>query len=219
MAAISTFHGIDKKDFSGELLGGGLFLSSKYLKKFSEPLIFYDKSRELKANLEKAGMINLVEFDSRNLNPFKVIEKLQETLKPFLKNCKLPKKSTDYLKDLERFFVDKQGSKKKVIFFLGEILKDRKPPQQIMVNDGLVLYLIENSIIKTYPSKLAYVPWSEKTLRSFKDYLWVGLSGKGDEGVKILSSTRMNFYSKTALIPGWSQLLFLEKIKDYWMKL
>ncbi len=219
--AISIFHGIGASDFKGDRLGGGVFLSGDYLKKFSSPLVFIDESMELRKNLEHQKLLP-IEIKTRNLDPFQAYKISLEKLAPYLKGCE--KKITNmelYVADQmkrSRSFTKLKGT---FIFYLGELRGVGRPPNLIMV-DNFVLWFKNKILLETYPTKLNYAPWSEKVMKILLKgkVIEIGLINKETKDnllvVQTLSKTKINLIHPSLLIPGIAQIDLLQPL---WEKL
>lgn len=219
VVAISEFHGIDQKQFSGIIFKGGLFLSPQVLKNLKQPLIFFDESLEQRKTINKLELKG-VELITKNLDPFEVFELSKLKLIPYLKNCdselaKIQIKIVEIKKVIER-------SKKRdgyYFFYLGEIKKEGRRPNLIMI-DNFVLTFVKNKLIKTYPSQLNYVPWSEKIIHEYekKKTYSIGLVtssiGKNQLELKKVSENEFNYYHPALLVPGLAQINFLQELLE-----
>jgi hypothetical protein len=207
LKGVSIFHPISKKEFKGEFLPGGVFLSHNTIKSFNGSLIFYDESRELSRMFSRYKEIHSIEIKSRAVTPLEVMTHLEAQLAPYLVGCDLSglskklKERQDYLKSIA-------AEKLTMLFFLGAI-QNEKYPDLLMVNDGVVKWLVTEKLIKTYPSTLAYVNWSAKIMQELpKDYLKVGIKDSGNSlEEKIEKKDRViNLTYPGALIPGSGQV-------------
>lgn len=207
LKAVSTFHPVSKKEFSGEFLAGGVFLSHSMIKSFSKSVVFYDESRELTRIFSRYPEVKTIEVKSRTLTPLEVMTSIESELAPYVSGCDLSelskkiKQRQDYLKTI----IPKNLT---VLFYLGEI-KGNKYPDLLMVNDGIVKWLVGEKLIKTYPSELAYVNWSAKIMQSIPDSAFkIGLKDSGDSlEVKMKrEGNAVNLTYPGALIPGTGQI-------------
>ena len=172
LQAISKFHPLEKP-FKKKVLAGGLFLSPHVFRDYKDSLIIFDKSREFKYLLKKTEHKSFIEIDSRDQDPFEVINLLVLRLRPILKGCRqnlkaVEKRFKNMRKDLLKANVDL-----KAIFFLGD--QEKKLPETIISHDGFVLFLKKYKNFKTYPSELAYTNWAEKIMKDLKGYTRIGL--------------------------------------------
>jgi hypothetical protein len=94
-----------------------------------------------------------------------------------------------------------------ILFFLGQV-GDQRLPELLMVQDGVVKWMIEKNLITTYPSPLGYVNWSAKELINLSHALKIGLVDSGNKGVTKLEKTKIgyNLTFPGALIPGRGQV-------------
>lgn len=215
LKGVSVFHPVSKEEFKGTFYPGGLFLSHDTLKKFSGSVLFYDESRELTRILRRHPEIKAVEVKTRSLGPVGAIERVEEVTKSYLSGCDFKALKTS----LEAKLVELKKhipKNKTMLFFLGHLNKGR-PPELLMVNDGIVKWMLQEKLIKTYDSELAYVYWSAKILNGMpKETLKVGIKDPGNELVKKVEkvSDWINLTWPGALIPGRGQveaMLFLFK--------
>ena len=96
----------------------------------------------------------------------------------------------------------------KVIFYLGRFINHR-PPELVMVNDGIVKKLLSEKKIITYPTDLSYVNWSSKIMLGLgQDFIHLGIEDSGKNNIKEIkrSSKQMTLIYPGALVPGFSQL-------------
>jgi len=209
---ISKFHPV-KPGYKGKIYSGGIFLSNKTLKSFRNSKIYFDKSRGFKQILKKAKISNYQEFDSRDQNPFEVLNMTIIKTQDILKNCfteieKLEKKSDKIQKELKL-----NSELSKSIFFLGSL--GHKLPKLVIANDGFVLSLREFDNFKTYPSDISYVPWSQKVLKGLKSYMHIGIDEGSSEVTTInkLSTLKYNISMRGALTPGMRQIYLLQSLQ------
>lgn len=218
MAGISLFHPISKNQFEGDILPGGIFLSHETGLKLRGAKVIFDKSIELKKMLSHL-QVDLHEIDSYGLMPNEVTLKLSTLLKDLTINC--GNEIASYEAKTQKLLNQiKQNVPKSfnAIFFLGEITPE-KFPEILMVQDGVLRWLIHEKLLVSYPSNLAYLPWSSRILNSLSPKtLLIGVKDSGGKMTKRLDLTlqknKMNLIYPGALIPGVSQLeawLFLLK--------
>lgn len=212
LRAISKFHPINSK-IKKTKIAGGVFLSRKTLEGFKDHLIFYDQSRELNQLFKKYPKIRATKVVTRDLTPFAANNVALELLKPILKGCTQRVATLkDELSKVEKS-LDLSQSYLKTVFYLGEI-KDKKP-NMVIAQDGFILSLKTIKGFKTYPSKLAYVPWSKRVLNSLVGFKHIGLSdGKANDlKVENLTKNQVNIYFRGVFIPGIRQIRFLESLQ------
>lgn len=213
MDSVSTFH------FTGEYhvnkLAGGLFLSAKLLAS-KKAIVFFDKSKELKAAIDKGPNLQGIEVKTRGKGPYAVHDQALEKLRPFLKNCEkdlvsLQKELSKFKEDLEK----KRFSKRPIVFFLGEFTKSSRPPRLVVGADGFVELLISKAQLKTYPSSLHYVSWSPKILNKLSP-VKVGLAQSDDLNLRVskIEKDTFNVSHAGALSPGLGQIRFMQKLLD-----
>ena len=209
LKGISVFHPVNEKDFSGKFYPGGIFLSHNSLQELSSGVVFFDESQDLRKLFNSQKKISGVEVKTRNMIPLNAFEEGIRLLSPYLSHCesaleKMRKEVTLLQEELLR----KVPENLTAVFYMGEIRGGRRP-ELLMVNDGVVKWLLENKKITSYPSTLRNVNWSSKIMRSLPEksfHVGVVDSGK-DKIVKMKRSSReMTFYYPGALIPGISQL-------------
>jgi hypothetical protein len=206
LKGISLFHPVDTKDFTGQRFAGGVFLSPASLSQLSEGIVFYDESQELRRIFQHYPSIKSLEISSRNLTPLEVDQKIQKILQPWLKNCPLAenermKLQLDRLKKLI-------PAGQTLLFFLGEI-RGEKLPEMLMVNDGVIKWMLDEKLIKSYPSELAYVSWSAKIFLSLPPkVLKIGLKDSAGTMKKSFEQkdSYINLTFPGALVPGKGQV-------------
>lgn len=209
LKAISIFHPVSTKEFGGEFLPGGIFLSRENSMAMIGSHVFYDDSRELTKMLSSLSL-KFIEIKTRGLVPTDVTRNISEILKKHTSGCearirsyqqKAEKTAEEVLKKVPADF--------KAVFFLGKI-KNNRLPEMALVNDGIIKWLNEKKKLKTYPSELAYVSWSAKIMNSLPAAtLRVGIIDSGAQiqrSIEKLPSGAINLAFPGALIPGLSQL-------------
>lgn len=209
LKGISVFHPISSEEFKGEFLPGGVFLSQEKVKGLSGSVIFFDESRELKKILEQFPQIKAVEIKTRSLMPQEVLKKLEKDLTPFLKNCsfnKLHQGINSKLSELSSLIPKGQT----YLFFLGAIRTGRLP-EFLMVQDGVVKWMVLKKLIETYPSELPYVNWSSRILQSLPEHTYrVGLKDSGNSMEKKIEKDDqkkiINLTYPGSMIPGEGQV-------------
>ena len=206
---ISVFNPISKEDFKGKRYPGGVFISQGTFAEFGGGIVFFDESRELSRILSPMSSIQGIELKTRGLVPGEVTSYLIKHLEPIVDNCNkelagfinTTKKEEDKLLSLF-------PKSKFVVYFLGEY-RQGNPPEMIMVNDGIVKWLIEKGKIKTYPSPLAYVNWSAKVMKTLpNDVEKIAVKDSAENMVKSkrIDDDHLNFIYPGSLVPGISQL-------------
>ena len=207
LKGVSIFHPISKKDFKGEFLPGGVFLSHDTIKNFNGSLIFYDESRELSRIFSRYKGIRSVEIKSRSIKPTEVMTQLEAQLAPYLLGCDLAALAKK-LKERQVYLKSLVPKNLTMLFFLGPI-HNEKHPDLLIVNDGVVKWLVEEKLIQTYPSTLAYVNWSAKIMQELpKAAFKVGIRDSGNSlDQKIQRKDRsINLTYPGSLIPGSGQV-------------
>lgn len=209
LKGISLFNPIKKDSFSGTIYPGGIFLSTDTYKDFEEKMVFFDESRDMNRILNDRVKVKNAELRTRFLTPGETIDLSLRQLIPFLTHC--DSKIADYksrVKKLQEELLILNKKKRSIIFYLGEI-SEKKRPELVIVNDGLVKFLRDNNAISTYPSRLSYVNWSSKIMNDLpRETLHIGLKDSTQSGViEIKKSPRgMTFSYPGVLVPGYSQL-------------
>lgn len=209
LKGISIFNPIKTDEFQGEIFPGGIFLSQGMMTGLENSIVYFDESRELSRIFKSRPKIISSEVKTRNLTPREAIDSALSVLSKILVNCENEKKSLkNKIDSLEKKISSTIPPSQEIIFYLGEFANNR-PPGTVMVQDGIVKWFIQNKLLKTYPSDLAYVNWSPKIMNTFSPKaLHVGIQDSGREGkIEIKkSSQRMTFTYPGALVPGLSQL-------------
>lgn len=205
LKAISVFHPVSPKEFPGEFLPGGVFLSHDSVKKLNGSVVFYDESRELTKILSRYPGIKAVEVKTRSLTPIEVIRKFSD-LNSYFNNCPLK----DQVSKIQQSLIELRSlivGKPKVLFFLGSF-QFGKSPEMLMVQDGVVKWMIEEKLIQTYPSELAYVNWSSKIMNELAGYKKIGIKDSGKEMKRKIekSGEGLNLTYPGSLIPGFGQV-------------
>jgi hypothetical protein len=135
------------------------------------------------------------------------VEHTSVLLKPFLQNCDVKvvsQKLEQKLNSLKKMI----PAKSTLVFFLGGIIHNRLP-ELLMVNDGVVKWMIDQKLIKSYPSPLSYVNWSARILLEMpNETIRVGLKDSGSEMTQKVEKhpTHTNLTFPGALIPGSGQV-------------
>lgn len=223
LKGVSVFNPIDQQSFPGKVYGGGLFLAQKSLSDFENKIVFYDSSRELKRYLKQASNISAIEIKSRGKGSLVVAKENIKKLTPYLKECSEQlaqlrakvQELEETLKKLKKLKKSNKLSTKKnnvtYLFYLGAI-RETKRPNLLVVNDGPVKTLVDYKVLKSYPSELEYVSWSQKFMQSLKAPVHIGLS-EGPSAQPVMQEIAANLYNisyKGILTPGLSQLLLIE---------
>ncbi|MFN8369229.1 MAG: hypothetical protein U0T83_01250 [Bacteriovoracaceae bacterium] len=234
---ISQFAGIEEKYTSAEVVVGGINISPEFLKQFDQMVIFFDESNELQkifTQFQKQNQMKVkqvIKIITKDKDPFIETRENIKEISPYLVNCEKELiKIAEFLSKTETELIKLKGQlKSKQIFFLGEIdFKYEKKPPLLMVNDGPVLYLLKNDLIKSYDSPLSYPSWSSKVLKELElsPIVYIGLNGKKGKAAdgprtfeinRLIKNKRelLNIYNSGLLVPGISQVYFLQE----WNKL
>jgi hypothetical protein len=209
LAGISYFHPIHKNEFKGERIPGGIYLSYQLAKKMRGAKIVFDHSYDLKKMMQKFDL-DFIEFNTLGLTPLEVNEKVISLLVELTEFCHV---EIDHLRK-EAHSISAQLLKSvpenfKAIFFLGSLNKFRFP--EIVINrDGVLKWLVKLNKIQSYPSELAYVPWSSKMINNLShSYHFIGIKDSGSDflyELKNEENAKWNFSYPGALVPGITQL-------------
>ncbi len=190
-------------NFKGEKIPGGVFLSPSKLDEMKNALVFFDESQELR-KLFRTRRVNAVEILSRNQTPGEVTASVLKTLKKYVTGCDSDQVLAK-VRTLEQSIEGRMKGKPSIIFFLGEIRKE-KLPEFVIANDGLVLWLKRKNLISSYPSELGYVNWAGSIIEALKGKsLFLGIR---EEDIPTVSgnSRKANLAYPGGLIPGIRQL-------------
>jgi hypothetical protein len=207
LLGISIFHPVDKKVFRGEILPGGIFLSHDTIKRLKGSVLFYDESREMTRILSAYPEVTAIQVKTRGLTPVQVVEQTNSQLKPFLNNCDL-KIVSQKLEQKLKILKNVIPAKSSLLFFLGTIVNNRLP-ELLMVNDGVMKWLMDEKLIQTYPSPLSYVNWSAKILLEMPNQaIRLGVKDSGSEMTQKVEKLdhHINLTYPGALIPGSGQV-------------
>jgi hypothetical protein len=207
LLGISVFHPISKKEFGGRRIPGGIFLSHEMIKEFRDSIVFFDESRELKKIFSSYKNIKFVEINTRQKNPLQVQSYLKDKLNPFLSGCQFSKIQFDMESKLRELKV-LANKKETFVFFLG-LIRGNKLPEMLIVKDGVVKWLSEERLIKTYPSELAYVNWSARVMSHLPENTYrIGLKDSGGDLIQEIEKFEnvINLTYPGSLIPGIGQV-------------
>lgn len=209
--AISKYHSIDVDQFSGEQWGGGNFLSQKKLRQHRSHIFFIDESRNLSMSVRRGKIRKSFSIKTSGLGPIQVNDLALKSLSPFIVNCEkqITKLNLRVKRVQELIETAKFG---RVLFFMGEIKENKRLPNLLMVNDSFVKLLLSHRAIETFSSKLAYVNWSVKEMNKYQSFKKIGLVGKKRNKFVVPNKKGINIYDPLALLPGLSQILFIEKL-------
>lgn len=207
---ISTFHPYEEKI---KKVSGGIFLRGDKINLKENTILFFDESKELERNLKKT-IAQKVIVKTRGLSSIQSTRYLINKLSPYLKNCK---KRIDLLQlEIEKMKerISSFKFKDTFLFYLGGISKDLKNNSMLITHDGFLLDLKENKSFKTYPSTTAYTNWSAKILKELKNKKYYGLKKSSKKKIHKLKSKYFNINYPGILIPGYSQVEFLNFFLD-----
>jgi hypothetical protein len=218
LEAISVFHPV--KATSVTRLGGGVFLTKKAFKPSQKKkIIFFDQSMEMRRNLSKlikSTDSEVVEVFTRKLGAFEAYKVSVEILSSFLKGCDVELARTNIKVKAIKAKLLQAKIKRKIIFFLGEFKKNTRDPDLLIVNDGFVKDLIQFGRLKTYPSTLEYVSWSQKILKTLNGSLLLSITDSNsvnqDDLLKVIniSDGKVALRFRGALAPGIRQVFLID---------
>ena len=211
LKAVSIFH--TSQETGAKKLAGGIFLSPKVLEKHRQAVVFYDESRELGRSLAQNKIKRAVEVKTRGMDPFEANRSALEALTPYLKACgKKIEKLMNELETLKKELKQSKYGKRAVLFYLGKLKKNQRPPELIISNDGFVKFLKENGL-KTYPGELPYLSWSQRILKGLERPVFVGVEeARGDFSIVKVKENAYNLSAQGALSPGLKQARFLSRL-------
>jgi hypothetical protein len=206
LKGISVFHPIAAQKFKGKRFAGGVMLSPASLSELSGGVVFYDESQQLRRMFNQYPTVKSVEVSTRNLTPLQVDESVQKILMPYLSKCSriISEQRKKQLVKLRNLI----PHSKTFLFFLGEI-KGERVPEMLMVNDGVVKWMLDEKLITSYPSELAYVNWSAKILQSMSsESFQIGLRDSAGQMTKSFAQKGkiINLTFPGALVPGKGQV-------------
>lgn len=214
LSGISRFHPVESRSFKKKIYPGGLFISTASLKDFENSVLFYDDAQQSQKIFKNIKNGILEKVSSNGLTPLEFIQKLIHQTKPYLhRSCENQVQLLlEKLKRVKKEMIKKTKPLKNLVFFLGE-LKKNKFPSMLMIQDGVVKMLLNEKVMKSYPSEAPYVQWSAKILSKMpKDTVYVGLVDTGMDGAKKVEKMRYgksiwyNVWYPGILVPGVSQL-------------
>jgi hypothetical protein len=211
--AISTFHPVNNKRITK--LGGGVFLTKKAFKSsLKNKIIFFDQSMEIRRNLSKLTEGSIVEVFTRKLGAFEAYKVSVEILSSFLLGCEGRIIAINNKVNGIRERLLKTKFKRRVLFYLGEFKENKKDPDLLIVNDGFVKDLVEFGRLKTYPSSLEYVSWSQKILKTLKGSLHLSVTDGFEDHIEItsLSNEKIALKFRGALAPGIRQVYLIDSL-------
>lgn len=203
LKGISTFH--PASNFHGARLPGGIYLSQSKLVELRGSVVFYDRSEELRRLFKLHPEIRSVEINSRGMAPVEVMLEVERQVTSYTSGCVFNaiEKMKERLERLKTLI----PSKPWLIFFLGKI-QSKRLPEMVMVNDGIVKWMVTEGLIKSYPSSLAYLNWSAKVLQQLPAHRKVGIVDTGSSSQKSVERVGkdINLTYPGALIPGRGQV-------------
>lgn len=203
LKGVTVFYPV-KGHFGGERIPGGVYLAPAKLAAMKNALIFYDSSSELK-KLFTTKKMKAAEINSRGLTPRQVMSSVWEKLKAHVQDCQTEKTAMFGQMDvLEDNIKKRMTTPYLVIVFLGKVTEG-KLPELVIANDGIVKWLRENKLIRTYPTDLAYVNWAASVMNELKTYSLLGFA-ESPSPTLAGNSKRMTLNFPGVLTPGLRQL-------------
>lgn len=209
VVGLSVFNPVDARIYKGEFLPGGVFLSRNILQKMKGSLVFYDESRELRRMISSFESVRSIEIKTRGDDPEATTQKITQLLSQYTSHCE--NEAQNLLmrsKKLSQEILSLIPKKLAALFFLGK-LSSQKRPELVIVQDGIIRWLIQKDKLLTYPSELSYVSWSAKVMQTLPtDTLEIGVEDSGNRNekqVRKLGSQKYNMIYPGALVPGVSQ--------------
>jgi hypothetical protein len=228
LQALSSLHPLKEFPQGKEKIAGGIFLAEKTIDSFKEKVVWFDHSQNIQIVLENskkqkfAHHWHLLNWNKLSLK--KSLSQSLEAIKKYLLDC--DEKIRLLESSLNQSYLKLENLRSKIknrplIFFLGE-LKLNFYPSLIMLRDGFVIDLLDNNL-QSYPSNLAYVPWSQSELKKLKklNAIFIGLNSlmSANESdrleVKKLQHHHLNFSQRGLLIPGIGQWRFFVSFLDW----
>jgi len=209
--SIGSFHPYKEKI---KKLDGGIFLRASELDLGPNTVLFYDSSKNLEKEL-KSFKFKAEKIVTRKLSAMKSTTYLLSKISPYLKACSAQLVSLkSKVKAIESKLKKMQFSDS-IIFYTAPFSSSGKNNSLVIANDGFVLDLKKNNTFSSYPSELAYVNWSSKLLKKIDNKLLVGLK-ESSNGISLqkINSNTINIKYPGVLIPGYSQLKFLDYFID-----
>ncbi len=216
LKGISSFYtGIDK-NFQGDRIPGGSLLSPVTVRSLEPGIVFFDESQEMEKILRSFGKgLVLKKISTRNLTPVEVTQVVSKVLDSVTSDC--GPKLREFQKSVESLqgeILLKIPEKFDVVFFLGSF-EGASSPNLVMAQDGFVKWLKKDKRVKTYPTELAYVPWSAKILKGeMKGAYQIGLVDGPDPKCIKHDPKKYTCHFPRALTPGIDQLRALRFILD-----
>ena len=207
LKGISKFHPI-LKEFNGQRLGGGVFLSPRTFTQYKHLVLFYDESQELRKSLAPMEIERKIEINTKLQDIFKLQNEVLKTLTPYLVGCDTKiKKLAKQTYEIEKLIAT--NKQLPYLYFLGELSTHKKLPELIINNDLFVYQLKMKNVIGSYPSDLLYVTWSQKILDGLGDFIFWGVTDKiscNEPQIDQISKQKRNICFRGALIPGIRQI-------------
>ena len=210
--SIGSFHPYREKI---KKIDGGIFLRASELDLDLNTVLFYDSSKNLEKELKKFKF-KAQKIVTRELSAIESTSYLLNKVSPYLRACEVQvTKLKSKIKAIGAK-IKKTIFSKTFIFYTGSFSSSGKNNSLVIANDGFVLDLKENKSFSSYPSQLAYVNWSSKLLSKIDNKFLVGLSESSSHGISLeqISSNTVNIKYPGVLIPGYSQLKFLDYFID-----
>lgn len=208
LKGISSFYQNDGIIFHGDKIPGGSLLSPVTVRNFKAGIVFFDESQETEKILRAFGEnLQIKKISTRNLKPFEVAELMRTELESVTKDCHSKLASFEAaVRALQKEILLKVPEKFRAVFFLGGF-SGISTPDLVMANDGFVKWLREEKKILTYPTDLAYVPWSAKVMsEEMQEALQVGLVDSNKAELIKHGDRKYTCKFPRALTPGIDQL-------------
>jgi hypothetical protein len=212
LRGISSFYETGGEKFHGEKIPGGSLLSPVTVRNFHDGIIFFDESLETEKILKAFGEnLRIKKMITRNLSPMEVTKLVVKELETVTKGCQTQLAAFETsVKEIQKEILHKIPQNFMGVFFLGGF-EGVSTPDLVMANDGFVKWLKEEKKISTYPTDLAYVPWSAKILNDkMRNSILVGLVDSNKSEILKHGEKKYTCKFPRALTPGVDQLKALK---------
>ena len=218
LKAVSSFHPILDKTIPK--LGGGLFLTKKAFdqpelaSKGKKKIIFFDQSMEMRRTLSKLAQGEILEVFTRKLGAFEAFKVSVEIASSFLIGCEKRLQKLNLKVEKIKKSIKERSFSKTILFYLGRFKKNKNDPNLLIVNDGFVKDLLSYTDLKTYPSSLEYVTWSQKVMKKLNNSIKISVTdGKKEKiEVKKMGDNKYSVIFRGALSPGIRQVYLLKEL-------
>lgn len=218
LKGISTFYETAGEKFHGSKIPGGSLLSPVTVRNFERGVVFFDEAQETEKILKAFGKgLKLKKISTRNLTPMEVTKVVAEEVEEVTSGCGEELKQFERsVLALQKKILQRIPNDFRVVFYLGGF-EGIARPDLVMANDGFVKWLKDEKKILTYPTSLAYVPWSAKIMKGeMNEAIEVGIMDANKEDIIRHPEKRFTLQFPRALTPGIDQLealnYLLEKI-------